>query len=266
MKNAVLTILFALAFSVQAVVACSLAVKPLAEFDDTEYVFIGEVVGYTAPVETTKFQGAAYGLIVKIKESVYLPKTPKQHFEIFPITLWADCSISGTKVEKLKKDFPVKAEIRVIAKEANLLPVLANGNVRLEDRPGERGSIVLNNDPTAATSANSVFDYKSYRHDIDEDSTSKYLLPVFEARKDLLRLKNSKTQAAKNEILARFLYFPIGYSVDVYEVVKKYSENKNAYDHLYCQRLLEIEGLSDEEFRFLTPTLPKVCSQYKNKG
>lgn len=264
MKNAVLTILFVLIFSAQAAFACTLAGKTVSEFDNTEYVFTGEVVGYTSAIESAKLQETASGLVVKIKESVYLPKTPQKYFEIFPIMLWADCSIGGTSAEKLKKDFPVQAEIRIIAKEAKILAGLSDGNIRLEDRPDERGSIVLNSDPAAFV--NSVFDYKSYKYDIDEGSTSYYLLPEFEARKDLLRLKNSKTQAEKNEILARFLYFPIGYSVDIYELFKKYSENKNAYDHLYCKRLLEIEGLSDEEFLILTPTLPKVCSQYKNKG
>lgn len=266
MKTLFLSICLALALFVPAAFSCTLAGKTLAKFDETEYVFIGEVVGYTKGVKSPKLDSEAFGLIVKLKESVYLPKQPKTHFEIFPIQLWADCSISGTDIKDLKNKFPLNSEVRVIAKGAEILPDLSDGNVRLEDRPDAPGSVVLNNDKTARASVNSFFDYKAYKYDINEDSTSKYLLPEFEARKDLLRLKNSQDQAAKNKILARLLYFPIGYSVDVYEVFKEYSENKTAYEHFYCKRLLEIEGLSDDEFTFLKPKLPAVCSQYKNKG
>jgi len=266
MKKLIFLILLAVSFSVQTIFGCSLAVKPLGSFDETEYVFIGEVVGYTEPVESAKLQRQAFGLIVKVRESVHLPAPTKTHFEVFPIELWADCSESGTDVKKLQKKFPVNSEVRVIAKRAELLPALTDGNIRLEDRPGAIGSIALNYEKTRMTSADSVFDYKSYEFDMDEDSDSKYLLPDFEARKDLLRLKNSKNQTETNVLLARLLYFPAGHHLDIYEIFKKHSENQNAYEHLYCKRLLEIEGLSDDEFNFLKPKLPKVCSQYKNKG
>lgn len=270
MKKILLTISFALVFFAQAGFACTLAIKPLSGFDKTEYIFIGEVTGYTAePVKSEKLRGEAHGLIVKVKESVYLPKTPKTHFEIFPFQLWSDCSDAGASLRELKKSFPLNSEIRVIAKEAERLPrALPDGNIRLEDRADELGSIALNYDENKnrLSFAGSVFDYKSFKYDINENSAAKYRLPDFEARKDLLRLANSKTRAEKSSILARLLYFPVGGRLDIYAIFKEHSESKDAYEHLYCKRLLEIEGLSSDEFEALKKDLPKVCSQYKNKG
>lgn len=210
---------------------CSLAGKLFSDFDEKEYIFIGEVVGSTEPAESAKIRGKAYGLIVKVRESVHLPKTPKTHFEVFPIQLWADCSFGGTNIEELKNTFPVNSEIRVIAKEAEILPSnLSGGNIRLEDRPGELGSLALNyeKEKTRMTSASSVFDYQSFQFRFNEDSDTKYLLPSFEIRKDLLRLKRSKTQNERNSILERLENFPncCG-DVDFYTIFNTYSANNS---------------------------------------
>ena len=232
MKNFIFTIccLCAPILFVNSTFGCTLAGKPLSDFDETEYIFFGEVIGYTKSVKSEKLGNYAYGLVVKVKERVFLPKTPKTHFEIFPIKLWSDCSEGGTNIEELKKDFPLNSEIRVITKESEILPNLSDGNIRLEDRPREFGSIVLNYDKNQKrmTSADSVFDYKSFKYDINEIFPSKYLLPNFEIRKDLLRLKNSQSQNERINILSRLRNAPDCCSdLDFQAVFDKYnSANK----------------------------------------
>jgi hypothetical protein len=240
-----------LIFLVNSSFGCTLAGKSLFDFDPTEYIFIGEVVGFTQPVESAKLHGKAHGVIVKMKESVYLPEIPKTHFEVFPIQLRADCSEDGTPLEDLKKKFTIGSEVRVIAKEAEILPKnLPDGNIRLEDRPAELGSIEINIDEKGKrmTSVDSVFDYKSFKYDMDEDSDSKYLLPNFEIRKDLLRLKKSKTQKERTEILERLLDAPICCNdLDFHLVFKTYSSSEAEFNLLDEIRLRKV--LSKEEFK-----------------
>lgn len=217
-------------FFVNSAFGCTLGRTSLMDFDETEYIFIGEVIGYTKPVKSAKLRNDAYGLIVKVKESVYLPKTPKNDFEVFPIKLWADCSDGGTSIEELKKEFQIGSEIRVIAKTTELIPNNSTEeNIRLEDRPGELGNIVPNYDENKSrmTSADSVFDYKAFKYDRNKDSFSKYLLPNFEVRKDLFRLKNSRTQKERNDILTRLRDLPICCNdLDFQSVFDRYNSDK----------------------------------------
>ena len=215
--------------------ACTLAGKSIGKFDETEYVFIGEVTGYTEAAESKKLKGAAYGLIVKVKESVYLPKTPKTHFEIFPMQLWADCSEGGTDIKGLKKEFPLNSEIRVIAKAAEILPNnLADGNIRLEDRPGETTSIVLNYNKKGRrlTSADSVYDYKAFDYE-NAESGSERLLPNFEVRKDLLRLSKSKNHEEVLTILDKFLFATGFTDLNFSALLKNYTLNEAEYDRYF---------------------------------
>jgi hypothetical protein len=57
-----------------------------------EYVFTGRVVGIVGPFESKKFGGQAWGLRVEVGESVHLPVTPADYFEVIPFKLYADCS------------------------------------------------------------------------------------------------------------------------------------------------------------------------------
>lgn len=260
MKMTFFSIFLTVLFSVQLVFACTLSTKPLGKFDETEYVFIGEVMAYTEPVETKKFQGAAYGLIIKVKENVYLPKMPKAYFEVFPIQLWSDCSKSGTAIEKLKEEFPVKSEVRVIAKEAEILQNNpANENIRLEDRPGENSSIVVNFDEKnlRLTTAESYFDYKSYKHD-DEDSVSKYLLPNFEIRKDLLRLSRAKNHQEVTAILDKLIFAAPISDLSFSSLLKNHALDEAEYDRYYEAELKMNSPETYEQYKVYKSVLTEL--------
>lgn len=239
MKKVALIFLFVFAVNVDSSFGCSLTGKLLTDFDETEYVFIGEVLGYTSPIEVKGLRTPAVGLIVKVRENVYLPKTPKLNFELFPIELWADCSNAGSTLEGLKQRFPVNSEVRVVAKAAKILPQLTDDKtIRLEERPAEIGSIALNVDEKGKqiTTVAAVFDYRKYKRDI-HDSGSEYFLPSFEIRKDLLRLRNSKTQAEKNSILDRLFDMPYSVLLDFRAVFDAYTANRTESEKYYEERI-----------------------------
>lgn len=212
---------------------CSLAVPPVKGFDPGEYIFTGEVISIVGPFESKKFRGKAWGLKVKVEDAIYLPKAPASYFEVFPYELWADCLTAGTSKEELEKDYPVGSKIKVIAKEAKLLPgMLSGGNIRLEDLPSSPGSVSRNyyEDGRQMTSARPVFDYRNYKEvapaDYVRDSTpflnAHVRLPEFELRKDLLRLRNAKSEAERVKILERLLYYPERWSLDFGKIAKDY--------------------------------------------
>ena len=88
--------------------------------DPAEYIFTGEVIDFVGPFESKKFRVKAWGLKVKVDETIYLPKAPAGYFEVFPYELWADCSTAGASKEELEKYYPVGSRVKVIAKEAKL--------------------------------------------------------------------------------------------------------------------------------------------------
>lgn len=276
MKNLFSSIILVSTFFVYTSAGCSLAGKSLSKFDKTEYIFIGKVVGYTEALRLPGSRMQTVGLIVEVTERINLPKTPEAHFEVFPYNLGADCSILGTDKNELEEEFPDGAEVRVIAKEAKLLPsVLTDGDIRLEVRPEEPSGIARNfyENGERMTSANSIFNYETFRAPTPADYTedfmpfldAKVFLPDFELRKDLLRLEKSKTQPEKSQILQRLLYLPIQSAASVPELLKRYAANKNEFDDLYYKRLFEIEGLSDEDYKVIKKTVPlKYRKKYKN--
>jgi hypothetical protein len=255
--------------------ACTLAGKSLSKFDDREYVFIGQVVGFTDPAafddprssaslrsDTTK---KTIGLRVRMTEEVSVPKIPTEFFEIYLYDLWADCSISGATLETVRTQFPIGSEVRVISREAILLTEPAKaGIVRLENQPGELGSVALNKDSAAArmSTAKSVFDYKAFRYDMNVDSDSKYLLPSFEIRKDLFRLKTSNSPAERRAVLNRVLYLPSGADVDLKAVFDGYAENQAEADRLFDSYLM----MSDSEIYAQYKILRKVTAELLRLG
>ena len=220
-------------FSLQAALGCAvIRITPLTAFDPSEYIFIGEVVGLADPITSEKFHGEAWGLNIRVKDSVHFPKSPTSHFVVVPFDLESDCKDKGRTVDELLGYFPIGSTVRVIAKESKYVPsVMADGNIRLEVRPDNLGSIARNfsNDAGSMTSGTGVYDYKSYVAgnpcELSETDKPEYEanmnLPDFEFRKDLLRLKNAKSQSEKLKILERLVYFPSATN-DEFEVAAKY--------------------------------------------
>jgi hypothetical protein len=249
MKRIFFFIFFTL-FFLQSIFGCSIKQSLISKFDKTEYVFIGEVIGYTEPIEF-QYKNKAFfenkdwykedykyasGLIVKVKESVYLPKTPKTYFEVFPLKIDSACFTLGISKSELKKKFPINLEISVVIGEATSFPhVLENGNFRLEYKFASSNVIASNVDKNNKhlTSASSIFEYSQ----LDKDFNVLNTFPFdFEVRKDLLRLQLSKTQSEKDIIINRLLQNPT-LAIDYLELLKTNIENQSEVLRLYEKRL-----------------------------
>lgn len=259
MKKLLFTIFLSLTFASKFAYGCSLMPTPLTDFDQSEYIFIGDVVGYTNPLKFNRKQNytdseldyelkfsQANGLIVKVKEFINLPKTPKTHFEVIPFNVGSICETLGYTKLELEKYYPKGTEILVIANEAKIFSYkLENGNFRLEERKA-RSIVTPNADKSNVKRfvIKRIYDYQKNSQP-KEMATDDYYISRFEMRKDLLRLKNAATQKERDEIINRILYsYKSYYFVDLYSVFKKYVLSSAEAEELY-KRHLQFSGFSD---------------------
>lgn len=263
MKKAFLAFIFTAALFIDLAFGCFPGPNPIKKFDDTEYIFSGKVIGYTPTVDFTttaipskKVTRKNVGLIIKIEERVYIPQTPEKYFEVFDYNTDSDCSPLGIDKDVMERKFPLNSEVRVIAKAASLLSgSLANGNIRLEICPNDRGSISLNNQNyiDSVRRASKGFDYQSLKNLKYPDS----LVADYEMRRDLFRLENSSSPEERSKILERLLYFPRYYlfpRLDFRSLAKAYVAGEAEYNRLEAEinRLDEIyfkAHLSKKQFK-----------------
>ena len=207
---------------------CSIVIRPVTKFDPSEYIFTGEVIGYVGPQQSEHISGDAWGLLVSLGGSVHLPKTPAGYFEVFSYGLGADCSVLGTPRDELVRRYPVGSKVKVIAQESKL-DVPGDGNIRLVDSPGSNGLIMKAGEGEAGVPLESVYDYS--RHNKDNTAT-----PLFELRKDLLRLREEQTEEGKVAVLKRLMYFPPRSLFDFAQVVELHMADKRAGAQLIAER------------------------------
>lgn len=249
MKNLVLGLFFGAFCFIQAAFGCSLITNPISKFSDNEYIFIGKVTGYTEMVKSADRKFDAQGLTVAVKESVFLPGIGGSNFELFPVGLEADCSLSGYSTFDLRKMFPVGAEIRVIATRSTIIPQAKESSViRLEEVPGSLSSIAINTDASGKSIANTTdtFDYATNFKTKNDGNASKYHLPSFELRKDLFRLKNSLFQKDRDAILTRLGSVPYLDDMDYFGVTRTYAANEKEGDRFYETNL---KAFSEDGYR-----------------
>lgn len=238
MKQIIFLILICL-FSFYSVLSCSLKPHYLSVFDKTEYIFIGEVVGYTNLLKSKNRISnlKTHGLIVKVKEAVNLPKTPKTHFEVLPLQLGGACETLGISLNQLEEDYPINSEILVTIREATVFPhILNDGNFRLEYKWARFNVININKDKnnSSLTNANSIISFDNIK--TYDDYEDKYFLFDFESRKELKRLSEVKTQSEMEQVINNLLKNPTD-SINFLELLKLNIKSTEQVLKLYEARL-----------------------------
>ncbi len=126
---------------------------------------------------------------------------------------------------------------------------LAHSTIRLETSIYNRGSFSRNDlSEHLRTSGKSFYEYSGFVQKQDTTATeeflveSKYALLEFELRKDLLRLKESKSEAERTKILERLVFYPHIRSFDFPLTVRIYLKNQDkitAFEKQWEQRVQE---------------------------
>src|SRR5690348_7690952 len=83
-------------------------------YDQEDYMFWGEIVGYCSVENQNNINGLILNLNGRVSSNV--PKVIKV-IELYPFTTESDCSPKGLSLEEVKKYYPEKSIIRVVAKK-----------------------------------------------------------------------------------------------------------------------------------------------------
>jgi hypothetical protein len=232
-------VLFVLLTLPVAVLGCSQGISPLSDFDDEEYIFIGEVVGYTQGINAKSLRTPAFGLILTPKEAIHLPSSLFKNIEVFWIRYSSDCMEGGVPLADMEK-FKIGMEVLVVAKQPRFLPrSVVDGVLRLEIRPAERGLLLSNleSDGSRITNARSEFNYENLQFDPTREWQTKGILPAFEIRKDLLRLRSTTSKEIRLELLRKLSFAPPSSGLDYYSVAKKYASSIAEARNLFGSQL-----------------------------
>ena len=180
--------------------ACSTVTFPRVKFNPKEFMFVGEVVGFSNKMLSKKVRGDIYAVRVKVLEEIYLYKEPKDYFEIIQISEDGDCSRVGIELEDLKKDFPIGSKVKVIAVEDNFVSG-KNKNSRIILQNDRSNAIFIESPERKSNiSATSFFNYSKWKNFSGWEVN-------FELQKDLFRLSKAKKEEEKLKVLDRLIYY-----------------------------------------------------------
>lgn len=201
---------------------CSLVHTPTSKFNHAEYIFAGQVVGYVGPLTAPHVRGEAWGVIVKPRALVSVPRKSAGDYEVYPLQLEPDCNTSGSTREWLSQQYPEGATVKVAAMEMKTTDGRPHGgNVRLSVSPHNNGLMARNEeDVDARTLAGRLYNYGGYKEGAGPRRNI-----AFEVRKDLWRLERARGDGDKEEVLRRLLHCP-RYGVDYAELVRQHISNK----------------------------------------
>ncbi|MGI8543052.1 MAG: hypothetical protein ACR2MD_06175 [Aridibacter sp.] len=196
--------------------ACSFNEFIKFEFNPQEFVFFGQVTGYTDKVENIieinnqKIKFSAVGLNIQINDKIHLP-IQTEFIEVFPTSpVDTACTPSGASKDELKKGFPIGTKVRVIGQEnPKLLQASSSSVPRVQVTGGNQGQLFNNVDSkgNVLTTSASIFDYKlSLPLYGTKHTYAETFVWLFEIRKDLKRLKQTNSQTKRFDILKRLAY------------------------------------------------------------
>lgn len=253
MKRLLPSLIFLLAASSSGF-ACQFTWYTPYKFIDSEFVFLGEVIGHTDPVDFIRHRELppnhnlassllrSSGLIVKLTDDVFVPQK-ETAFEIFSYGLGSMCETLGVDKVKLQEDWPVGTRVMVVARKARQVPERSDGGrMRLEITHG--GLLGVNVAPDLTST--SVYDFKTLFQDSDNKWHWRGNRITFEIRKELFRLEYSE-QKTKGKILDRLFSIPFkSVMIDLYEVATRQSSSAKKAENRFIKKLRR-EGFSEEE-------------------
>lgn len=214
---------------------CTHNSTPIDRFDRSEYVLLGEVVGFVGPLHSARTEGPAWALQLRSRAIILAAKRPARYFQLLPTRLMSDCSMIGWEQNELATRYPIGSLVHVVALAANdLTPTCPAEDIRLE--AGVKGNTRIAPATAASSVANGeVGDYRRMLAERGTEQTGARICPpaFWELRKDLLRLELARTMVERRSILHRLAYYPsLWDGLDFPSIVKRYVGNRSVRRNL----------------------------------
>lgn len=169
--------------------ACEFRLSTPTKFDKNEYVFTAEVIDIVGPLQDNNITGDAYGILVKVKEIVYLPDSSTDSFEVYPYSYTPACTPEGLPKEWLLPRYPKGLEVNVVASKSCFSK--AGGKRIMLDAPETSGYGVM------GVVSDSVINTLG--------ALNKHIHLCFYLRKDLLKLERASSDYEKAAILRNYM-------------------------------------------------------------
>ncbi len=246
------SLLFAISFI--EIFACSIVHSPPDKFDPNEYIFTGKVIEHVFSIGVNP-QFEYNGILVEIKEEIYIPGEWSKFYEIYPLSLGADCSLGPRDKLFIENYFPIGSEIRVVAKLTNIkfqYPI--SSHIKLEVSPVNSFKLSQNlmNIPDLYSTRESVYNYerssreyfKKFSNKLIDSlriterkqqniiTSSVYSLIDFELRKDLYRLHKLNDDREKAKIIYRLKNFKYLGALKMLNIIDEYIKDEIIKDRL----------------------------------
>jgi hypothetical protein len=172
---------------------CELIMLPPIDVDSEEFVFIGIVTELTELPEQGPEGDPVVGVRVQVRESILRPRwaKPSGEYVIHPFSLGTDCTKNRKGKQWILEDYAPGTEVWVIARKLD-----SGSDIDLEVWEGDGAYMMPNSKPP--TSARAVSDYRKIKDSV---------LPEFELRKDLLRLRKASSDREREKILKRLAFY-----------------------------------------------------------
>jgi len=264
MKVLITTIFFIL---VQSAYPCTKMYNPPTKFNPDEFIFIGKVVHHISAFKENSSDTSPYfGMLVELKDEIYLPEEPKNKFEVFPLALGPDCSDTRYDSSTIKKNYPIGSILRIVGGKSHIgLEIIDSSNIQIEVSISSHVRIAQNLTvtPILNSSSSSKYDYrytnKQLRGDLKNhlidslkigQNYQRYIvmgsintLQDFELRKDLFRLHSLEDDADKIEVIERLKNFKDLGVAKLVKIILEYIESEGLRNKLFTRLLIIRENV-----------------------
>lgn len=172
---------------------CDFIVLPPIDVDPEEFVFIGAVTELTELPEQGPEREPIVGIKVRVRESILRPHwaQPSEEYVVHLFHLSTDCTKNRADKQWILEEYAPGTEVWVIARKPD-----SGSDIDLEVWVRDGAHIMPNSKPP--TSARAVADYRQIKNSV---------LPEFELRKDLLRLRKASSNREREKILKRLAFY-----------------------------------------------------------
>ncbi len=204
--------------------ACSTIYVPPASFNPDEFIFIGEVAGYTGALYSDSLERSFQGLRILIKDFVYLPVKNPKVVDIIPYDLGPACELMSTDEKSLEYRYPPGTQLRIVGTKSVYIKNPLSDIPILDINPFKYTlSKSFVDPPVLYSTLSSVYDYRNstqdsinsfkqkvshYGEEWAQELVNSYaVLFHYELCKDLYRLANASSDEEKSNIITRLINF-----------------------------------------------------------
>ena len=212
---------------------------------DREYIFYGDIVGYTEKHESENVRNEFYGLKIKVTKLIF-GKHKLTELELFPFGVGMACDYWGLSLENLKKKYPLNKKIRASGIQNLIYYDGIEGILKLDHIEYLDLSLIKGDERVDISSYPKIYNkIKKARLKNDFNTVKEYkALVLYNLRVDLSRLFLATNENKKFKIAKGLISSNYGFRIKDF---KKNISNKKKLNRL-TERIERLEKRNQKEY------------------